>query len=130
MLTITPLPASACGSMVPRLEDLLAGTFRIYHHDLEEVFEVDVEEFHQGLPQFGSRPACARLERGNIVLADVELAGKLALRETSLLAHRPQPGRPDLHIHSGIFTRTRIFVKTCLQKGLDRPRNPVSQPAS
>jgi len=117
---ITPSRLSTSSTFVSRFEHLLAGTLRVHHDYLEEILEIDVEEFDQCLAQLGTRPARARLESGNIVLADAEVVRQLALRQTLFLAHRSQPGRPNFNIHFGIITPSRIFVKTCLQKGLGR----------
>src|SRR2546430_6762642 len=118
-LSLAPPRASTRASVIARLQYLLARTLRVHHDDLEEVLKVHVEKLHQRLPQFGTRPPGPRLQRRNIVLADAKVVRQLALRQTLFLAHRAQPGRPNLDIHLGIITRTRIFVKTCLQNRLD-----------
>ena len=116
-----PLVSSTRSTFVSRLEYLLAGALGVHHDYLEEILEIHVEEFDQCLAQFGARPARARLESRNIVLADAQVVRQFALRQTFLLAHRSQPGRPNFNIHWGIITPSGIFVKTCLQKGLGRP---------
>src|SRR6266699_1071831 len=117
--------------MIARLQYLLARTLRVYHDHLEEVFEVHVEELDQRLAQFRAGPARPRLEGRNIVLADAQVVFQLALCQALLLAHCPQSGGPNLDIHLGIITRTRIFVKTCLQKGLvSLSRTPAGPPAA
>src|SRR6266566_3516746 len=108
--------------MIARLQHLLARTLRVYHDHLEEVFEVHVEELDQRLAQFRAGPARPRLEGRNIVLADAQVVCQLALCQALLLAHCPQAGCSNLDIHLGIITRTRIFVKTCLQKSLASAR--------
>src|SRR2546422_8810176 len=120
-LSLAPPRASTRASVIARLQYLLARTLRVHHDDLEELLEVDVEKLHQRLPQLGARPARPRLQRRNIVLADAKVVRQLALRQTLFLAHRPQPGRPNLAIHLGIITLTRIFVKACLQNRLTSP---------
>src|SRR2546422_9328924 len=121
-LSLAPPRASTRAAVIARLQYLLARTLRVDHDDLEEVLKVDVEKLHQRLPQFGTRPPGPRLQRRNIVLADAKVVRQLALRQTLFLAHRPQPGRPNFDIHLGIITRTRIFVKTCLQNRLTKAK--------
>jgi len=116
-----PLSLSTRSTFVARFEHLLAGTLRVHHDHLEEVLKVHVEKFDQRLAQLRTRPARARLEGRNIVLADAQVVRQFALRQTLLLAHRSQPSRPNFNIHFGIITPFRMFVKTCLQKGLSRP---------
>src|SRR5438105_8457842 len=126
-LSITPLTPSTRATLVARLQHLFAGTLRVHHYDLEELLEVCVEKFHQRLAQLGPRPPRSRLQRRNIVLADAQVVRQLALGQALLLAHRAQPGRPNLDIHLGIITRHRVFVKACLQNRLaDLARAPTA----
>src|ERR1700674_230959 len=116
--------------LVPRFQYLLTGALRVHHDHLEEILEVDVEKLDQCLAQLRAWPACPGLECRNIVLANAQVVRQLALCQALLLAHRPQPRRSNLDIHLGIITRTRIFVKTCLQKGLTRVKQlPSGLPA-
>src|SRR6266513_2601173 len=125
-LSRSPPASSTRASMIARLQHLLARTLRVHHDDLEEVLEVHVEELDQRLAQFRAGPARARFKSRNIVLANARVVRQFALCQALLLAHRPQPGCSNLDIHLGIITRTRIFVKTCLQKGLVRlSRGPI-----
>src|SRR5438067_9309444 len=112
MLCDHPPSISAGAPMLAWRQDLFRRALWVYHHDLEEVLEIAVEELHQRLAQLGSRPARARFQGGVVVLADRQLMSQSALRQPPLLAHCPQPGRPNLHVHVlAIITRSRIFVK-------------------
>src|SRR5580692_8482550 len=85
-------------------EHLLVMVDRVDHHDLEEILEITGEELHQRLTELRTGVACPRLERRDVVLGHAEPAGKLALGQMMLVAHRPQTDGPHLDIHTDKYT--------------------------
>src|SRR2546426_2560673 len=93
-LTARPLLLNG-SSLAVRAKHLFAVIHRIHHHDLEEVFELALEELHERPAELGAGVAGPGFERRDVVLGDVEPACQLALGEMVLLAHCLETDRPD-----------------------------------